>query len=47
MNETNALVTTTMEKLGEIKKTQLLMRNSEQWIALGTEGLVALANIFH
>ena len=38
MNETNALVTTTMEKLSEIKKIQILMKNPTEWLALGTEG---------
>ncbi len=38
MNETNALVATTMEKLSEIKKAQLLMKNQSEWMMLGEEG---------
>jgi ubiquitin conjugation factor E4 B len=35
MNETNALVTTTMEKLSEIKKAQTIMRNENgEWAAM-------------
>jgi ubiquitin conjugation factor E4 B len=38
MNETNALVSTTMEKLSEIRKAQLTMKNAAEWAALGEEG---------
>jgi ubiquitin conjugation factor E4 B len=37
MNETNSLVATTMEKLGEIKKTQVLMQNGEEWGRMSEE----------
>lgn len=36
LNETNALVTSTMEKLGEIRKAQLLMK-SQEWHTMGHE----------
>lgn len=38
MNETNALVSSTLEKLSDIRKTQLLMANAAEWAALGDEG---------
>ena len=38
MNETNALVTTTIEKLQEIKKIQMLMKSPMEWSQLGEEG---------
>jgi ubiquitin conjugation factor E4 B len=31
LNETNALVATTLDKLSEIRKTQLIMQNAEEW----------------
>lgn len=37
MNETNALVATTMDKLVEIKKTQTLMHNAQEWSKLNEE----------
>lgn len=37
MNETNSLVVTTMEKLVEIRKTQLLMQNTVEWNATPQE----------
>ena len=37
MNETNALVATTMDKLVEIKKTQTLMHNAQEWNKLSEE----------
>ena len=37
MNETNALVATTMDKLVEIKKTQTLMHNAQEWSKLSEE----------
>ena len=38
MNETNALVTSTMEKLSDIKKIQTTMKSPAEWAALGEEG---------
>jgi len=37
MNETNALVATTMDKLEEIKKVQLLMQNPAEWGRMNEE----------
>jgi len=37
MNETNTLVTSTMEKLSEIKKIQTVMKTPAEWAALGEE----------
>ena len=37
MNETNALVATTMDKLVEIRKTQQLMQNTTEWSQLPEE----------
>lgn len=37
MNETNTLVTSTMEKLSEIKKIQIIMKTPAEWAALGEE----------
>jgi ubiquitin conjugation factor E4 B len=37
MNETNALVATTMDKLVEIRKTQVLMQNLPEWGRLSEE----------
>eukprot|EP01031_Cornospumella_fuschlensis_P026243 gene26243-31702_t len=37
LNETNALVATTIDKLSEIRKTQLLMQNSAEWGAITEE----------
>lgn len=37
MNETNALVAATMDKLGEIRKTQHLMQNLAEWGRLSEE----------
>ncbi|RYH31359.1 hypothetical protein EON65_02720, partial [archaeon] len=37
LNETNALVATTMDKLSEIRKTQLLMQNPTEWGAISEE----------
>jgi ubiquitin conjugation factor E4 B len=37
LNETNALVATTLDKLSEIRKTQLLMQNTEEWSKLPEE----------
>lgn len=37
MNETNALVATTMDKLVEIKKVQVLMQNASEWSKLSEE----------
>jgi ubiquitin conjugation factor E4 B len=37
LNETNALVATTLDKLAEIKQMQLLMSNTEEWNRLNEE----------
>lgn len=37
MNETNALVATTMDKLEEIKKVQLMMHNAAEWGRMSEE----------
>eukprot|EP00607_Mallomonas_marina_P000870 CAMPEP_0182437684 /NCGR_PEP_ID=MMETSP1167-20130531/85215_1 /TAXON_ID=2988 /ORGANISM="Mallomonas Sp, Strain CCMP3275" /LENGTH=550 /DNA_ID=CAMNT_0024630693 /DNA_START=937 /DNA_END=2586 /DNA_ORIENTATION=- len=37
MNETNALVASTMEKLVEIRHTQMQMQNTQEWLSLSQE----------
>mmetsp|Transcript_22473 Transcript_22473/g.32803 ORF Transcript_22473/g.32803 Transcript_22473/m.32803 type:complete len:1051 (+) Transcript_22473:62-3214(+) len=46
LNETNALVGSTLEKLQEIKQTQLLMQNAQEWSSMSEEDRKRVMEIY-